>query len=398
MNFSNRINNDELWNEFLEYKINSSHLPDKIIENYKDFVQNKEYKKVTECISKGTYKFTIPKKVLIGKMGKSKKRTVYIYNKEETYILKMVAYILYNYDYLFYPNLYSFRKNSGVKKAIYDITKKNKLKNLYGYKVDIQNYFNSIPVEQLLEELESDIDDKELFEFIKNILLNNKVQLNGSIIEEPKGIMAGVPISSFLANYYLRELDEYFYKNNIIYARYADDVIVFADNIELLKLYQRVIKTFLSKKGLLVNKDKEFFYNPGEKFEFLGFSYCDGIIDISGNSFKKIKGKIRRTARGLRRWAIKKNASYEVTLKAMNRKFNRKFFGKNENDLTWKYWFFPTINTTTTLKNIDSYMQDWQRYIVTGVHNKRNFEKVPFTMLKQCNYKSLVNEYYNSKK
>lgn len=81
----------------------------------------------------------------------------------------------------------------------------------------------------------------------------------------------------------------------------------------------------------------------------------------------------------------------------MNRKFNRKFYGKNENDLTWKYWFFPTINTSKNLKVVDEYMQESQRYIITGKHNKKNYEKVPYEILKKCNYKCLVNEYYKSK-
>ena len=95
---------------------------------------------------------------------------------------------------------------------------------------------------------------------------------------------------------------------------------------------------------------------------------------------------------------LRKNASVEITLKAMNRKFNRKFFGKNENELTWKYWFFSIITTDKTLKSIDTYMQEEQRYLITGKHNKKNFEKVPYELLKKCNYKSLVNEYYKSKK
>jgi len=92
---------------------------------------------------------------------------------------------------------------------------------------------------------------------------------------------------------------------------------------------------------------------------------------------------------------IRKEATSEITLKAMNRKYNNKFFGKSENDLTWKYWFFPIINTDKTLKQIDRYMQEQQRYVITGVHNKRNFKKVPYEFLKKCNYKSLVNEYHN---
>ena len=193
--------------------------------------------------------------------------------------------------------------------------------------------------------------------------------------------MAGVPISAFLANYYLKDLDKYFYDQNIIYARYADDIIVFGENVDKVKQYQQYIKEYLNNHGLIVNEKKEFFYNPKEKFEFLGFSYQNGIIDLSDNTIKKIKGKIKRTSKGLRRWKLKKEASDEITLKAMNRKFNRKFYGKNENDLTWKYWFFPVINTTSSLKIVDKYMQDWQRYIITGKHNKKNFEKVPYSFL-----------------
>ena len=92
---------------------------------------------------------------------------------------------------------------------------------------------------------------------------------------------------------------------------------------------------------------------------------------------------------------IKKNSTPQIALKAMNRKYNNKFFGKQEKEeLSWKYWFFPTITTAESLKIIDNYMQEQERYIVTGKHNKRNYKIVPYSLLKDCNYKSLVNEYY----
>ena len=389
------LNNEDLWNDFLVSKENSKNLPQKVIKEYQEFICNKKYMKIANDIISGSYQFSIPRKVLIGKMGKKKKRTVYIYEETENYILKMLSYLLYKYDNMFSPNLYSFRKNNGVKKAIYTIINTGKINKMCAYKVDIKNYFNSIPVNMLLENLKKDLDDKRLYNLIEELLLNKQVKYEDKIILEEKGIMAGVPISAFLANYYLRNLDKYFYENNILYARYADDIIVFGNTMEEVKKYQEIIKQFLNLKKLSVNEEKEYFYKAGEKFEFLGFSFKNGVIDISNNSFKKIKRKIRRTARGLRRWMIRKNATPEVTLKAMNRKYNNKFFGKNENDLTWKYWFFPIINTDKTLKQVDNYMQEQQRYVVTGVHNKRNFEKVPYEFLKKCNYKSLVNEYYS---
>ena len=42
-------------------------------------------------------------------------------------------------------------------------------------------------------------------------------------------------------------------------------------------------------------------------------------------------------------------------------------------------------------------MQEEQRFIITGKHYKKNYEKVTYELLKKCNYKSLVNEYYKSK-
>ena len=210
--------------------------------------------------------------------------------------------------------------------------------------------------------------------------------------------MAGVPLSTFLANYYLKDLDHYFYQQNVIYARYADDIIIFSDTLEDLMHQKEYLIKYLQSKHLTINTEKEFIYQPKDKIEFLGFSYENGIIDLSDNTIKKIKGKIRRSAKGLRRWKIRKNANDKVTLKAMNRKFNKKFYGKQTTDLSWQYWFFPTINTSKSLKIIDEYMQQWQRYIVTGKHNKLNYKKVPYAYLKECNYIPLVHAYYTYKK
>ena len=93
---------------------------------------------------------------------------------------------------------------------------------------------------------------------------------------------------------------------------------------------------------------------------------------------------------------LKKDANIIGVIKAMNRKYNRKFYGKDNTELSWKFWFFPTITTVKSLKIIDNYYQNQIRYLITGKHNKKNYKKVPYQLLKECNYKSLVNEYYKS--
>ena len=393
--FEKDLVNDLKWNEFLEYKASKDIVYKKEKELLEDFISNKKYHEICDQISNGTYLFSIPKKHIISKGHSSKKRIVYTYNDDEMIVLKFISFLLYEYDYLFSPNLYSFRKQACVKNAIRNLCNIKTLPKMYGYKVDIKNYFNSIDINILLPILKQEIEDEKLYLLLETLLSNEAVCYNNEIIKEQKGVMAGTPISAFLANFYIKEIDEYFWHQNLVYCRYADDIILFCNSKEELEKYQAELKIFFDKYNLAINPEKEYFFEPGDTWEFLGFSFKNKQIDLSTNSLRKIKAKIRRSARGIRRWMIKKEADYKVALKAMNRKYNRKFFGKQDKEeLSWKYWFFPTITTTESLKEIDNYMQNQLRYIVTGKHNKKNFEKVPYELLKECNYKSLVNEYY----
>lgn len=384
------------WNEFLDYKLSKDFVPKKEKELFKDYIENQKYLPICQSIVEGNYTFSTPKKHLISKGHSGKKRTVYTFSNNEMLLLKYISYLLYDYDYLFSPNLYSFRKSSGVKEAIRNISNIKTIINMHGYKVDIHNYFNSITPSIILDNLKNDIEDELLYKLFYQLLSNDEVEYAGEIIKEQKGVMAGTPISAFLANYYIKEIDEYFWKEKVVYLRYADDIILFCNSKDDLLLYKKRLMDYFERYNLDVNHDKEYFFEPNDKWEFLGFSFDGKIIDISENSVYKIKGKIRRSARGIRRWMLKNNADFEKALKAMNRKYNRKFFGKQDKEyLSWKYWFFPTINTVESLKVIDNYMQEQQRYIVTGKHNKMNYKAVPYDTLKKCNYKSLVNEYYN---
>ncbi len=396
--FKEEIIDDSLWNEFLEYKLSKDFISNKEKSVFKEFIENCKYRSIASCIASETYTFSTPTKHLIAKGHSRKKRTVYTFTNDEMIILKFISFLLYKYDYLFSPNLYSFRKSTGVKEAIYRISHIKNINKMYGYKVDISNYFNSINVDILLKNLKTDLTDTCLYSLLSSILQNKKVKYKDEILSEEKGAMAGTPTSAFLANYYIKEIDEYFWNQKIVYFRYADDIIMFCNNEGDLKKNIEKLKELISKYKLKINEEKECYFMPKDKWDFLGFSFKDKKIDLSTNSINKIKGKIKRSARGIRRWMLKKDAGYKSALKAMNKKYNKKFFGKQDNtELSWKYWFFPTINTSESLKLIDNYMQQEQRYIVTGKHNKMNYKKVPYSLLKECNYKSLVKAYYDTK-
>ena len=392
--FNKYIDDDNKWIEFLNSRLETNYDTLKEKEVLKEFIENKKYKEITTKLKDNNYIFSIPRKKEINKNHTNKKRVVYSYKFNEMVVLKYIAYNLYKYDYLFQSNLYSFRKKISVKQALDKLSKKRNLKNMYGYKVDIKNYFNSVDISILINNLKKDIEDQDLLNIIVSILTNKKVSLNNNIIEEDKGIMAGIPLSAFLANYFIKDIDEYFKKEKILYLRYSDDIIIFTNTKEEQIKYSNKLKELLLSFNLTINPDKENYYEPHDIWEFLGFSYQDNKIDLSANSLHKIKGKIRRSARSIRRWMLRKNVEETKALRVMIRKFNTKFYSSKNSELSWKYWYFPVINTSETLKVVDDYLQQYIRYIHTGKHNKKNYKIVPYSKLKRLGYKSLVHEYY----
>ncbi len=384
-----------VWLEFLEYRISGNHLSIADENDLRKFVEEKEYVNVANDFISGK-PFAVPTLKVLNKQNSNKKRTVYLFSREENYFLKFVSYCLLQYDYLFADNLCSFRKCTDVKSALRKLINQNGIDYKYSYKVDVSDYFNSVNTEILLPILKEALkNDEHLYSFVKMLLESPFAKKDGKLITAKKGIMAGVPIAAFLANLYLKELDEYFSECGVLYVRYSDDIMVFADTKEELDGYVVVIKNILAKYALSINSKKEVYTSPGETWEFLGFSYVNGKVDISSVALDKLKKKLKRKAKALVRWKEKNNATNERAIKAYIKRFNRKFFeNSNGNETTWSYWYFPVINTDKSLHVIDRYMQDCIRYIANGNYSKSRFN-LRYEEMKRLGYISLVNRYYD---
>ena len=389
------LRDQQQWQLFYEYKVSCNNLPEWMLKQLREYIDNRRYLPVADRIDAGL-RFSHPKKSAISKMHSEKKRIVYTYPQDENWALKFITYLLLRrYDHLFSPNLYSFRANTGVAFAIRDLSRIRGIGNMYSYKVDIRNYFNSIPIDRLLPMVRDVLSDEpRLYRFIEGLLTDPIVMDNGKKIAEEKGIMAGTPVSTFLANLYLREMDAMFFRERIPYARYSDDIIVFAPTESQLENRIQIIRNTLEKSGLSVNPAKESRTAPGEKWVFLGICYQNGIIDVAPASVEKIKAKMRRKTRALRRWAERKNLPGERAAKAFIRVFNKKLFqAESEHDLTWAKWFFPLINTDESLHAIDLYAQSCIRYLATGKHTKAAYN-FRYDDMKALGYVSLVNAYW----
>jgi hypothetical protein len=399
MSLLNELTKHEVWVSFYQRKKDKAHLTKQEENELFKFINEKNYLTVAKKIVRRGFCFNPPTKKLVNKISSGKKRTVYFFDAQENLILKLLSHLLYKYDNHFASNLYSFRKNVSAKRAVFNLTAVKNISEHYCYKLDIKDYFNSIDVNLLLRQLKTlFFDDKKLFKFFKKMLMQNKSVLLGQTVKETRGAMAGTPTSPFLANVFLTELDKHFLNLGVPYARYSDDVIVFAKTEEELAAHKNFINNFLKRLNLEVNQSKEQVIKPNEPWVFLGIEFNKGILDISPVTKQKIKDKIKRKSRAIYRWKGKNDVPHKRALKVMIKLFNLKFFeNKNANKLTWSRWFFPLINTDAGLKEIDNYLQERIRYIATGKFNKGNYKKVPYEMLKECGYRSLVNEYYKVK-
>ncbi|MGN0098585.1 MAG: reverse transcriptase domain-containing protein [Candidatus Methanomethylophilaceae archaeon] len=387
------INDDSIWNSIIERK-ESVNPDDPDIDLFRTMFEDDICRSICDEISRSAHRFSIPHKKLIPKGSSGKMRTVYQFEKEEMVALKIVSDRMTAYDHLFSDNLYSFRRSRHVGDAIRKLLHMRNLDMMWGYKADIHDYFNSIPVGPLLRDLRTDITDDRLFGLFEYILSDDRVEFRGNVIEERKGVMAGVPISAFLANYYLRDVDSFFSLQDCVYMRYADDILILSDSEEKVMGFRRMLIDMIDRKGLEMNPKKEHFFRPGESFEFLGFQVSEGCIDISSNTVRKMKGRIRRSARKIRRWMLEKDAPVLGTARALIRSFNRTFYGWDSGEFSWAAWYFSTITTTRSLHEIDLYCQDWIRYIASGRHIKKNHSLLTYDMMRDCGYRPLVSEYY----
>ena len=392
-----QLTRQEAWEEFLAYRLLKGRFTWHDFKDADSFVEQEKYLHLGQKIVAGEG-LGIPTKKIVNKMGTGKKRVVYSFAPEEMMMLKLIAFKLYDYDDRFAPNCYAFRRGVKAHDAVFHITRAIRGQRMWAYKLDIHDYFNSISIDILLPILaEMMADDPMLYRFFEKLLTDNRVVYNGETILENHGVMAGTPTAPFLADVYLKDVDWHFAEAGVLYARYSDDIIMFAPDLETLEIYKSQMADFLKQYRLEVNPDKEKIYSPDEAFEFLGFKCHARDIDISEATKKKMKGKIKRSAKSLMRWSQKNHIEPEKAMKGLINHFNRKFYESGDTEtLTWSRWYFPVINKTDGLKEIDHYLQQNIRFLSTNKHTKANY-RITYAKLKQLGYRSLVNEYYRFK-
>lgn len=403
MSLLEELNKQEYWEETLDRMLKKENLTSEqqmeiILLNSMNFREQ-----FIRMLQEKSYVWSIPTKAFLNKIGTTKKRVVYIYNIQDRYVLG-VLYRVFSSYYKDRVSKQCFSYKRGMKtlnaidylKSDIDITKK------YGVKLDIKAYFNSVN-RDYLEKVVNEISDSTEIKYLLTSLLNDdRVYINGNLSKDYKSLIPGTAFSSFLANYCLRDLDNYIVdKCKLTYARYSDDIICFSDSLDELHNVLDIIHLKLEELGLKINEKKYEWFQPGDEIDFLGLKLkSDGIIDISDNSLRKFKKKIKHACRvGRSNIEIRHKDPYKEAKKIIKRHNHRvyKCFIQDASKFGWAYYAFRYINTLETLREIDFYMKDRLRQMITGHNNKANIRKVPDDKLKELGYVSLCEMYIKFK-
>lgn len=381
---------------FLKYR-ESKKIEDIQSQRMKEYLLSDRYEEDVKRLINGDYRISVPVKKEIPKASTNRKRTVYHFEEDEMNLFRMMAFVLHDHDRFMSDDVWSFKKGTSVKDLVLHISHDRDLRWMHVVKADILSYGNSIDPQRLIKNIQDcfgDTDPKVVDFFFW--LLGRQVYIrDGVLTEGDTSALPGCPIHNFFTNLYLVDTDSRISPRCELYARYSDDIIMFQRTREEAEENMRLLLEELKEHRLSPHEDeKTGIYEPGEPFEYLGFSFEGDDVDIAKSSVKKLKRRMRIRAKKV---GLDKNKRFRtpeekaVHLIRLNR---QTFFGKpGSNDLCWSRWTFPVITKTEQLHELDLYNQRCIRFALSGKWSDAQY-RVDYSTLKELGYESLVRSYH----
>jgi group II intron reverse transcriptase/maturase len=155
---------------------------------------------------------------------------------------------------IFHEDSFGYRPNLGVAKAMYRVRERVKCGQDWLVDADIQQFFDSIPHNQLKTLLTRFIKDKAVMRIINRWLKQGAHQQ--SFLGLRRGVSQGAVLSPLLCNLYLHELDKALTKANIPFVRFADDFLLFCTTRLEAEKALNFTTNELDKLGLTIHPKK----------------------------------------------------------------------------------------------------------------------------------------------
>lgn len=347
----------------------------------------------------GDFFFAPPRRVRLRKKNSNRRRTIYLFEEKESMLMKLMTFVMHDYDHLYTDSLYSFRIGKHISEIFRTISRKGYGRTHWVLKTDIRSFGDSVDPGILTEQLRRLFgeEDPALFRFFDRLLNRGEFTEAGEIVRGSTGAMSGCALTNFFENVYLLDLDDRIRERCDFYCRFADDIAVFTRTEEEALAVRQMMSEVFSSRGLAFNEDKTTVTAPGEAFELLGFRIRGKEFDIAETSLQKIQWKMRHYARKLVRRQQKYGLSPEESQQRMIDRINRWFYGKEreENELSWVDWSFSVLTRADSLRRLDLYAQDCIRFAGSGGKRGNARYRVRYASMQRMGYRPLVHAFYH---
>ena len=203
------------------------------------------------------------------------------------------------FEWEFRPESYGFRPGRGAKDALREVDAALKAGRHWVVDADLKGYFDNIPHDALMEEVQARISDGRVLALIDAYLKADI--LDGLEQWTPTGgTPQGAVISPLLANLYLHGLDCRMSERGYRIVRYADDFVILCRDETEARAALHEVQTWCAARRLTLHPDKTHIGDcrrSGEGFEFLGYRFEGGRRWVRKKSRNALKDKIRAKTR-----------------------------------------------------------------------------------------------------
>ena len=187
----------------------------------------------------------------------------------------------------FSPYSYAYRSGAGVQAALEQYCRYGSVYR-FAAKTDPYNCFDNMDYSVLRSALQTFFDDAVLIDLLMRYA-RLPILEDGEAKERERGIPQGAPLSPLLCNIYMHSLDLLLTEREIPFIRYADDLVVFANELASLSACRELAEQHLCQSLKLTPNPKKAQRGAPFSIKYLGHSFVvgkDGILVVDqGESF-----------------------------------------------------------------------------------------------------------------
>ena len=270
------------------------------VDELPDFLKT-HWPAIKEQLLQGTYQPQVIKRVEIPKPGSQEKRQLGIPCVLDRLIQQALLQVLqWRWDPTFSPFSYGFRPGRSAPHAVAQAQASIEQGYNYVVDIDLEKFFDRVCHDRLMSRLAKRIADKRVLQRIR-------ASLHAGILEDglttipTEGTPPGSPLSPFLSNGVLDEVEKELEARGHRFCRYADESNIYVRSVRAGARVMASISRFITQRlKLQVNRSKSAVDHPWNR-SFLGWSFTGGKLPkrrkIAPKALARFKARVKALTR-----------------------------------------------------------------------------------------------------